>query len=166
MPRYFPDRSGFAKAAETAQIIPVYRQLLSDGLTPVGAFALLSRDEHAFLLESVVGGEQIARYSFIAAGPRTVYQVSGGQATITESGKSPRQFRTTDPLADLAGLMPKGVYHRSGDLPAFTGGLVGYAGYDTVRYYEGEKLPNPPKDDRKLPDLLMGLYAGLGVFDY
>src|SRR5262249_9267329 len=49
--------------------------------------------------------------------------------------------------------------------PAFTGGLVGYAGYDTIRYYEGEKLPHPPPDDRHLPDLLLGLYDALVIFD-
>jgi anthranilate synthase component 1 len=166
MPRYFPDLAGFKDAARTARIVPVYRQLLSDRLTPVGAFELLGRDEHAFLLESVVGGENIARHSFIAAGPRLVYQVSQGRATINEQGKPPRTMASVDPLADLAGLLPKGPTHRDRNLPAFTGGLVGYAGYDTIRYYEAEKLDHPPADDRKLPDLLFGLYGELVIFDH
>jgi anthranilate synthase component I len=166
MRRYFPDAAGFAEAAKTAQIVPVYRQLLSDRLTPVGAFELLGRQDHAFLLESVIGGEKIARHSFVAAGPRLIYQVSQGRATIEQVGQAKREFTTTDPLADLAGLMPKGKYHRNRALPAFTGGLVGYAGYDTIRYYEGEKLNHPPADDRGLPDLLFAFYGELAVFDH
>ena len=54
--------------------------------------------------------------------------------------RPPQEFSTTDPLADLAKLLPRRPYHRDPRLPVFTGGLVGYAGYDTIRYYEGEKL--------------------------
>src|SRR5689334_24254198 len=106
MRRYFPDLEGFRAAAQAADIVPVYRQLLADRLTPVSAFEVLGREAHAFLLESVVGGEKIARYSFIAAGPSLVYQVSGGKAVIEEpvthrmaTGKA-GSFETTDPLAD------------------------------------------------------------------
>ena len=62
--------------------------------------------------------------------------------------------------------MPHRTYFHDKNLPAFTGGLVGYAGYDTIRYYEAEKLPAPPRDDRRLPDLLFGLYGELVIFDH
>jgi anthranilate synthase component I len=166
MRRYFPDLERFTAAAREAQRIPVYRQLSGDRLTPVSAFEVLGRDEHAFLLESVVGGERIARYSFIATSPAVVYQVSHGKAAILRRGRAAEEFVTTDPLADLQKLLPERPYHHDKSLPAFTGGLVGYAGYDTIRYYEGEKLANPPKDDRRLPDLLFGLYNELVVFDH
>ncbi|MGD1276407.1 MAG: anthranilate synthase component I [Tepidisphaeraceae bacterium] len=166
MRRYFPSLDEVAAIAKEAQIIPVYRQLLADRLTPVTAFEVLGREEHSFLLESVIGGEKIGRYSFIASGPRLVYQVYQGHASIQHAGKPPQDFSTTDPLADLKKLLPPARYHQDKHLPAFTGGLVGYAGYDTIRYYEGEKLPNPPKDDRRLPDLLFGLYGELVIFDH
>src|SRR5437764_2406730 len=167
MPRYFPTFEQFqAIASEGFELIPVYRQLLGDHLTPVTAFEVLGRDAHAFLLESVVGGERIARYSFIATSPSLVYQVYQGAAAITQFGKPPREFESADPLDDLAKLLPPRKYHRNRHLPAFTGGLVGYAGYDTIRYYEGEKLEHAPKDDRRLPDLLMGLYNELVIFDH
>jgi anthranilate synthase component I len=166
MQRYFPDAQTFLNRAKASRIVPVYRQLLADRLTPVGAFELLGRQEHAFLLESVIGGEKIGRHSFIAAGPRLVYQVSQGNATIDKPGRASRHFTTGDPLADLAPLLPTGAYYRDRDLPAFTGGLVGYAGYDTIRYYEAERLNHPPEDDRALPDLLFGLYGELVVFDH
>ena len=172
MRRYFPGLEQFNLAARDADVIPVYRQLLADRLTPVSAFEVLGREPHAFLLESVVGGEKIARYSFIAAGPSLVYQATGGKAAIEEpvshrmrTGRS-GAFDTADPLADLHELFPRRKYHHSGALPAFTGGLVGYAGYDTVRYYEGEKLPDPPRDDRRIPDVMFGLYHELVIFDH
>jgi len=167
MRRYYPDYSEFECASRDAEIIPVYRQLLGDCLTPVSAFQVLGRDDHAFLLESVVGGEQVARYSFIASSPSTVYQVAGGRASVWQTGLGAnKEFVTQDPLADLEHLLPQRRYRRDRKLPAFTGGLVGYAGYDTIRYYEGEKLPSAPKDDRKLPDLMFGRYGELVIFDH
>jgi anthranilate synthase component I len=166
MRRYFPDPGEFAGIAKNADIVPVYRQLLGDHLTPVTAFEVLGRDDHAFLLESVVGGEKLGRFSFIATAPAEVYEVSSGEATIWGRGGKPRDFATTDPLKDLSRMLPRRRYHHAKNLPAFTGGLVGYAGYDTIRYYEGEKLDHPPKDDRNLPDLLFGFYTELVIFDH
>jgi anthranilate synthase component 1 len=170
MRRYFPELSAFTALAPSADVIPVYRQLLGDRLTPVTAFEVLGRDAHAFLLESVVGGEKIARYSFIATAPSLIYQVSEGNAAIYPGGSRPsesaRQFKTADPLADLQHLLPRKRYRQDPHLPAFTGGLVGYAGYETIRYYEGEKLVHPPADDRKLPDLMFGLYNEMVIFDH
>src|SRR5258706_11139553 len=165
MRKYSPDPQTFADSAKTADIVPVYRQLLADRLTPVTAFELLGRDAHAFLLESVIGNEKIGRYRFIATSPSTVYQVAENNAAILPP-RHADEFKTTAPLADLQRMMPPRRYHRDPGLPAFTGGLVGFAGYDTIRYYEGEKLDHPPKDDRRLPDLLFGLYTELIIFDH
>jgi len=166
MRRYFPDIATFSASTKNADIVPVYRQLLADHLTPVTAFEVLGRDGNAFLLESVVGGEKIARYSFIATNPSLVYQAGGNNALILKHGQPPREFETKDPLADLAALLPQRRFFRDKNLPTFTGGLVGYAGYDTARYYEPEKLSKIPPDDRKLPDVLFGLYGELVVFDH
>src|SRR5687768_4111579 len=167
VPRYFPDAEGFAAAARAgAELIPVYRQLLGDRLTPVTAFEVLGRDDHAFLLESVVGGERVGRYSFIGTGPSVVYVVFDGKAAILRHHQRPAEFPTTDPLGDLEKLLPPRRYRRDPSLPAFTGGLVGYAGYDVARYYEPEKLAAAPTDDRRIPDLLFGLYHELVIFDH
>lgn len=156
--------------------IPIYRTLLADHLTPVTAFERLTRNaptSHAFLLESVVGGERIARYSFLAANPKTIIRALGTNVSIeTQSGNSKpetRNFSSPDPLKDLEHLlMPvKGQRHAApSPLPSFTGGAVGFAAYDTVRYLEPEKLPNTPRDDRHLPDLLFGIYDDLVIFDH
>lgn len=166
MPRHFPDFDAFRTLAGEHTCIPVHRRLLADRLTPVAAFEVLGRDPHAFLLESVVGGERIARYSFLGANPVLVYACRDGRATIERPYLPPETLATSDPLADLKKLLPPVKLHRDPALPTFTGGLVGFAGYDTVRYYEAEKLATPPPDDRGLPDLLFGLYLDLVVFDH
>ena len=159
MPRYFPSPDEFRERSARAQIVPVYRQLLSDRLTPVGAFESVGRHKpHAFLLESVVGGEKVGRYSFIATDPAAIYQAKDGRV---EGGE-----QTADPLADLQRLLGEKSYARDPRLPGFTGGLVGYAGYDLIRYYEPDKLAEGPPDDRNLPDLLFGLYRELVIFDH
>src|SRR2546423_1970913 len=108
MPKYFPDPDAFRELAKSHDLVPVYRQLLADHLTPVTAFEVLGRDDHAFLLESVVGGERIARYSFIATSPTLVYQAASGRASISRGGRltgAPEEFVTSDPLADLQKLL-------------------------------------------------------------
>src|SRR5205085_11482458 len=106
--RYFPSLDEFrAIVARGGEIVPVYRQLLADRLTPVSAFEVLGRDAHAFLLESVVGGEQVARFSFIATSPSLVYQVTGGKAAVAQpvTHRMPTgptaPYQTKDPLVDL-----------------------------------------------------------------
>src|SRR3954464_10729469 len=105
MRQYFPDVETFRSLAADNDVVPVYRQLLGDHLTPVTAFEVLGRDAHAFLLESVVGGEKIGRYSFIATAPDLVYTATNGKAVIQQITKPPREFATTDPLADLSKLL-------------------------------------------------------------
>lgn len=166
MARYFPSFDQFVASARDHDMVSVYRQLLADRLTPVTAFEVLGRDEHAFLLESVVGGEQIGRHSFIATRPRAVFQSKGEKALLWKAGEATRTFETADPLKDLHELLGKTRLARDERLPAFTGGLVGYAGYDLIRYFEAEKLNEPPHDDRGLPDVSFGLYDELVIFDH
>src|SRR5271163_4154118 len=114
MRRYFPDFALFSASAAEADVIPVYRQLLGDRLTPVSAFEVLGRDAHAFLLESVVGGEKIARYSFIATAPSLVYQVSEGNAPVypgqAPSSEKGLQLKTTHPPVHLQPVLPRKRY--------------------------------------------------------
>ncbi len=165
MPRYFPDLESFTTLADGMDVVPVYRQLLSDHLSPVTAFEVLGRDANAFLLESVVGGEKIGRHSFIATNPSALYTAIHGEASIVRMGKPAERFSTSDPLADLSKMLPPRKVATLPGLPTFTGGLVGYAAYDLIRYYESEKLSAAPKDDRGLPDVLFGLYNELVIFD-
>jgi anthranilate synthase component 1 len=144
---------------------------LGDRLTPVSAFHLLTRGDtsaHAFLLESVTGGEKVGRYSFLGVDPVTVYAARRGEATLSRAGRTSRAS-TGDPLADLRDLLGDTPYQRDPALPGFTGGFVGYAGYDVVRYYEPGKLgglDGGPVDDRRLPEAVFGLYESIVAFDH
>ncbi len=173
VPNYFPSLSQLQRLVGKGRTAPVYRRLLGDQLTPVSAFARLSAGAaRAFLLESVVGGEKIARYSFVGANPRTVFFAKDRTATLLRDGAAPQSHHElADPLGELARLVNE---HRSATgapaqdevvaLPRFTGGAVGYAAYDAVRYHE--HLPTPPQDDRNLPDLDFGIYDEMVVFDH
>ncbi len=161
---YRPDRSEVRELARRGNTVPIRCELLSDSLTPVSAFAAIARHtDHAFLLESVVGGENIARYSFIAADPREIIQAVRNDVVIDKHGQR-QQLRVDDPLTVLQErLADYRALHLPG-LPPFIGGAVGYAGYDMVRYYE--HLPAAPDDDRDLPDLLFGIYDTMVIFDH
>ena len=166
-----PSFEDFCKLAAPGSAVPIYRTLLADHLTPVTAYErLATRGEHSFLLESVVGGEQIARYSFLGAGPKSVVRAAGNTVTLEErSGSSvtaSRTFPSPDPMRELEALLKPIAGVKVPGLPSFAGGAVGYAGYDTVRYLEPEKLAGAPKDDRGLPDLIFGLYDDLVIFDH
>jgi anthranilate synthase component 1 len=164
MPKYHPEYDEFAKLAEHGNLIPVYAQLIGDHLTPVTAFANIARTtDHAFLLESVVGGEKIARYSFIAASPYAVFEATRENVRISAE-RGVRKITTGDPLGELEKLLAGYQAVHLPRLPRFVGGAVGYAAYDMVRYYE--RLPNAPADDRGLPDLLFGLYDTMIIFDH
>ncbi|MCX5649011.1 MAG: anthranilate synthase component I [Planctomycetota bacterium] len=164
---YEPTREEFLEMARQGNTIPVYRTLLSDHLTPVLAFnKLLDEDGQGFLLESVVGLERVARYTFLGVRPRETIRAWGRRVEVQQGDRVTRS-ECDDPLARLAQCLAahKVVHHpdRSG-LPRFTGGAVGYAGYDIIRRYEN--LPNVPKDDRGLPDMVFGFYDTMVIFDH
>jgi anthranilate synthase component 1 len=170
MKHYYPNFEDFCSLAEKGNTIPVYRQLLADSLTPVTAYQRLAQPpgfapaSHAFLLESVVGGQRMARYSFVAADPETVFTARTGQVTIARRGEDAEVIETTDPLAELRRLVgPYEAVHLP-SLPRFTGGVVGYAAYDMIRCYEN--IGPGPEDDRDLPDLVFGLYRTTVIFDH
>ena len=161
-----PDYDEFERLAATRASVPVAATFVCDELTPVSAFARLAEGSpHAFLLESVIGGEKIARYSFLGAQPSVLFEARGRSVTIRSShDRSTRSEDADDPLALLQAELDRHDRAHLPGLPRFVGGAVGYASYDTVRYYED--LPHAPEDDRKLPDLLFGIYESMVVFDH
>ena len=160
----FPNLDQYLDYYQQFEIVPVYRRLLSDHLTPVSAFRLLDTGkDSAGLFESVIGGEKIGRYSFIAVGPRARIVAYGNQVTHS-SEDSTREFQCEEPLEYLSNAVGQHSIAPIPDLPPFVGGAIGFAAYDVVRYVEN--LPNPPSDDRRLPDLDFSFYDQLVVFDH
>jgi anthranilate synthase component 1 len=161
-----PSLAEFERLADRYTSVPLVATLIGDDLTPVSAFARLQAESsRAFLLESVVGGENVARYSFVGAEPVLTFEATREHVRLLDHRTGAVQERqAADPLAILEELIRPYRTPAFPDLPRFLGGAVGYAGYDTVRYYE--RLPNAPPDDRGLPDLLFDLYETLAVFDH
>jgi anthranilate synthase component 1 len=162
MSRHLPDFSAFSQLAAGKSHVPVFRQLVSDSLTPVSAYCCLQPSECSFLFESVIGGERIGRYSFLGADPRWTLEAYDRSVTLRE-GDSVEERSVSDPLAFLQEKLARYSAPHIPGLPRFCGGVVGYAGYDTVRY--AENLPCPPSDDRHIPDMVFSLYDRMIVFD-
>src|SRR5262245_40931651 len=149
--RYFPSFDDFARLAAGHTVVPVYRQLLGDRLTPVRACVKVQEGEWALQLVTVVGGEWLGRYSFVGSGPFFRFEAFD-RRVVTQAGRAPKQeFTHPDPLHKLEETLATYRAPHVPGLPRFCGGAVGYTGYDTVRYVE--HLPNAPEDDRRLPDL-------------
>jgi anthranilate synthase component 1 len=141
----------------------VVRERLADLETPVSAFAKLRPLGGAFLLESVEGGERMGRYSFIGVLPRATLVLRDGTASILEDG-GVRTIAYTDPLTLLRSELAH--FRRSGapDLPRFSGGAVGYVGYEAARRFE--RLPAAPRDVLRLPEAAFSIYDTVVCFDH
>jgi anthranilate synthase component 1 len=159
---YKPAPPDFASLATGHALVPVYRRLVSDTLTPVAAFRHIDTGGSAYLFESVVGGEKIGRYSFLAADPWLTFSARGNEVTLA-SAAGVKTYSSRDPLDDLRQKLASFRAAHLPELPPFAGGAIGYAGYDVVRYVE--HLPNAPQDDRGLPDLSFAFYDRMIVFD-
>ncbi|MDW8254395.1 MAG: anthranilate synthase component I [Chloroflexota bacterium] len=145
---YVPSLAQFRDLAARGNRVPVYREIVADLETPVSAYLKIARGDYAFLLESVEGGERLARYSFIGAEPYLVMRADG----------------RTDPLLaieeELARVHPVPVP----GLPRFHGGAVGYLSYDAVRHFE--RLPTPAADPLGVPEAVFMFTDTLLVFDH
>jgi anthranilate synthase component 1 len=153
-----------ARARQGGAMVPVTREVVLDGDTPVSAFAKLHRGPYGFLLESLEGGERWARYTFLSTDPREVFRYRGRRAERWTAAEGWRPLEgEVAPLEHLGGLLRRHPPVDVPGLPRFTGGAVGYLGYDIVRTLE--MLPNPPADDRDLPDAVMMVTDTLLVLD-
>ncbi|KAL6203380.1 hypothetical protein ACLB2K_027080 [Fragaria x ananassa] len=167
----------FFEASKNGNLIPLYRSVFSDHLTPVLAYRCLvkedDRDAPSFLFESVEPGSKdsnVGRYSVIGAQPSIEIVAKEKMVTIMNN----REGRRTEEIVEDPMTVPQRITEgwipqRLDELPeAFCGGWVGYFSYDTVRYVEKKKLPfsGAPPDDRNLPDLHLGLYDNVVVFDH
>ncbi|MFI4870203.1 MAG: anthranilate synthase component I [Phycisphaerales bacterium JB061] len=157
--------------------IPLGVRLLEDQLTPVLAYRrLVSADERtapSFLLESVEGGQRQGRHSILSAHPTRQVIAQGHDVTTIDPDGATKNFTRDNPLhvpreliENIEFIEPASDRASAGLPECFIGGWVGYAGYDTVRYSEPEKLASTPKDDRGLPDLHMAMHEQVVVFDH
>jgi anthranilate synthase component I len=158
------DFGDYARRAAPGGIVPVVRELAADTLTPVTAYAAIARGPFAFLLESLVGGERWARYTFMGTEPREAWRYRGGTAERWTAASGWEPPHPAPDLLDHLGrrLRPLRPVAVPG-LPRFTGGAVGYLGYDVVRTLE--RLPDGPADDLALPDAVFMVADALVIID-
>ncbi len=152
-------------AAEGYNRIPLMREVLADLDTPLSTYLKLAAAPYSYLFESVQGGEKWGRYSIIGLPARTVLTVRGHEVTVTTDHQVVEQETVEDPLAFIEAFQARYRVPEVDGLPRFTGGLVGYFGYDTVRYIEPRLGECPNEDQLGNPDIQLMLSDEVVVFD-
>src|SRR5690606_34889974 len=162
-----PSRDDVRNYFEQGDLVPVYRTLLADLETPVSVYLKLTQDgQAAFLLESVEGGEQVGRYSFIGVNPRGLITVTDGVMTRTVDGETQTRdlADAEDPLHIIKAEIDRFTPVQVPGLPRFVGGAVGYLSYDVVRYFE--RLPETADQELDVPEAAFMLPDTLIIFDH
>lgn len=162
-PQYSLSLDDFRALAAQGTLIPLYREILADHETPVSAFSKIDHGPTAFLLESVEGRENWARYSFLGSGSPVTIREDRGATVITEGRKVRRLPATADPMTVLKDVMQAYRPVTVPGLPRFIGGAVGYAGYDVVRSFED--IGTRRKDGIDVPAFAFVITDTLVIFD-
>lgn len=151
----------FKDLSNYGNVIPIYKEILGDLETPVGAFLKFNK-KPSFLLESVIGGEKWARYSFIGINPSLI--ISCDEKKISIKGLDSETIKDVqDPLTDIEDILKGFKPVMVEGLPRFSGGLVGYIGYDVVKFFE--RIPDNPKPKLPMPDIFLMLPDIVLIFD-
>lgn len=159
---YTPELNEVIRLAQTHNLIPVVRNLMADTETPIRVFQHFYEEPRAFLLESVEGGVKWARYSFIGTDPFLMVKGKQGRMEIELNGV--RQVVDQKPLETLKGLLRGYSSPALPDFPPFTGGAIGFFGYDLLQHYE--KLPAHQHDDLNMSDIEFMFCDQVIVFDH
>ncbi len=152
-------------AAQGYNRVPLMREVLADLDTPLSTYLKLADGPYSYLFESVQGGEKWGRYSIIGLPCRTLIRIHEHQVQVVESDRIVEEVTVEDPLDWVEAFYARYKIYEQENLPRFTGGLVGYFGYDTVRYIEPRlgRCPNP--DPLQVPDILLMVSDEVIVFD-
>jgi anthranilate synthase component 1 len=160
---FYPSLSEFIQKAKTGNLIPVYKEILADLETPVSAFLKIRDGRFSYLLESVVGGEKWARYSFLGSRPSVILRGVGNGVEIIRNGRTERITGFQNPLEVVRKFMSQYRAVPVAGLPRFFGGAVGYLSYDLVRYFD--EIPQHPKPGLGFPNLFLMITDTLLIFD-
>src|SRR5438552_2152539 len=171
---YSPTLPEFLKLATQGNLIPVTRRLLADIETPLSAYRKIRGPGESFLFESVEGGEHLGRYSFVGCNPRAVIRQDADKVQIFENGKVTDTFQIgasdsaaptiRDGLEVVERVMKKYRPVPVAGLPRFTGGAVGFIGYEFIHDVE-PVVPRPPRDELRTPVMYFLIADELLIFD-
>ncbi len=161
----FPSRSEFKELAEKGNLIPICTEFVADYETPIAVFEKIDNGIRSFLFESAESNDHVGRYSFLGSEPRIYFEARGRHIAIEENGQRREFDSTVDPLTELQRLMAGFRAVNLPGLPPFSGGAVGYIGYDTVRFFE-PTVGEPPPDQLGLPEMVFMVTDTFLVFDH
>lgn len=161
----FPSAGEFAAEAAEKAVVPVWIELVADSETPLSVLSKLGDEEPSFLLESAEQSDLVGRYSFVGSGARAVITARGETITLAGRDGSSRSWTACDPLKELQALMEGYRCRIHPELPGFTGGAVGYLGYEAVRRFE-PSVPAAATDDLGLPEMLFLIADTVVAFDH
>ena len=158
-----PGKDEFVRLSADHDVVPVAREVYADLATPISAFMALAEDaEHAFLLESVIGGERLGRYSFLGVGDREVITARGSEVVV-ENGHVTGEHEP-DPLRSVERRLAAGRVARVSGLPPFVGGAVGFVGYEAACGFE--RVPRHDNDELDVPDTVFMMADIVVAFDH
>ncbi|MDP6711623.1 MAG: anthranilate synthase component I [Nitrospinaceae bacterium] len=159
-----PTLEEFKEKSKQGNLIPVYKEILADLDTPVSAYMKISGGEYSFLFESVEGGEKWARYCFLGCDPKIIISLKGNKVTVENNGHTEtREITDGSPMTGLKDILAEYEPVEVAGLPRFSGGAVGFIGYDMVRSFE--ELPQDTEDDLNVPDARFIITDNLLIFD-
>ena len=145
--------------------IPLSREVVVDTDTPLALYLKLANNPYSYFLESVQGGEKWGRYSFVGLAAETVIKVNDYDVSIEKNGKLHKQYKVADPLAWIEDYQSKFKVPQLEELPDFNGGLVGYFGYEIIKFIEPKLKNIKKKDELNVPDILLMVSNDLLVVD-
>ena len=168
-----PSYDDFLTYAQSGNLIPVYREILGDFETPLSAYRKIRSDGEAFLCESVEGGEHLSRYSFVGCSPRGIIRQDGNQVQVVEGGKVTATYNVSreeggnhvrDGLEVVEKVLGRYQAVDLPNLPRFTGGAMGFLGYEFIHDVE-PVVPRPPNDELGTPTMYFLIADELLIFD-
>lgn len=161
---FYPCKAKYKETARDFNIIPVYKEYMSDTETPTSIFLkCVGMENRGFLLESIEGSRNLARYSIIGVGCRKSLQLRDGIFSYRDGPEILKQERTSSPMEDIEGILKGYRAYRDENLSHFFGGAVGYLSYDLVKYFENIKLPVNSLD---MPEIFLYLTDLVVIFDH
>jgi anthranilate synthase component 1 len=163
--KIYPDINKVKELSKEFNLIPMYTEILADLETPVSAFMKIDQKRYSFLLESVEGGENVGRYSFLGSEPALIFRSRGKEYKIIKDGKYLEEDGFMDnPLNKVREIINGYKPYCPEDLPPFFGGAVGYLSYDTIRLFENIPESNP--DELDLDDIVLIFTDSIVIFDH
>lgn len=160
-----PSLEEFVELAKHGNVIPVYTELVADAETPISAFHKLCRTSPGFLFESTEKNDASGRFSFIGNEPHAIIESHGREIRVIENGKERNFESTTDPLDEVRKFLARYQVAPRAELSRFSGGAVGFLGYDVVNFFEAT-IPELFADELGLPEMIFLITGNLLIFDH